>query len=395
MKEDFEEFLLEQDNKRILSYTDETDIEIDMISNDVGIIVHFLTTLTDAIESLEEEKPITVYIQSKTLSKRFLLSSIDIPFNISFSQTKFSGGIDFAGSTFRGNIRFHECDFHFTNFQNTTFEKLADFYKSKFLDDATFSLTDFLDRAIFSEVEFHHCVLFIYNKLGTNTFISFERTFFKKGVDLSRSNFNNGDLQFFGMILGQDRVGELLKHHFYVNSEDDPIQVSKNFRVTYRLIKHEHRKTNNTIEALRYQYLELSALRHELKLKKTYRFWTKRYWRIKQDRLSLALNRISNSYGTNWLRAFFFTLISAFIFLVTYYLIFRFDANIDEFPSMVGVINSYLYLLVLTKWDFQGFYSEYCNYEPRWVLSWLFIARLIIGYGIYQFIQAFRRLSKN
>ena len=395
MKEDFEEFLLEQDNKRILSYTDKADIDIYILSNDVGIIVLLLNDLIKVIEATEEEKPITVYIQSKTLSRRLLISSLDIPFNISFSQVEFSGGVDFVGSNFRGNVRFHECDFYCTNFQNTTFDKLADFYRSKFHDDIIFSLTDFLDRAIFSEVEFHNCVVFIYNKLGTNTFISFERTFFKEGVDLSRSNFNNADLQFFGMRLGQDRVSELLKHRFYANKEDDPIQVSKNFRETYRLIKHEHRKTNNTIEALRYQYLELSALRHELKLKKTYKLWTKRYWRIKQDRLSLALNRISNSYGTSWLRAFVFTLISAFLFLVIYYIIFRFDANIDEFPSMVEVINSYLYLFIFTKWDFRSFYSEYCNYEPRWVLSGLFIARLIIGYGVYQFVQAFRRLSKN
>ncbi|MDW3210309.1 MAG: pentapeptide repeat-containing protein [Reichenbachiella sp.] len=395
MKEGFEFFLEEYVEKKQIAYDETNEIRIEVSTDKAEEIVVFFITLQEKIIETNEKSPVSVHMYSKKISSNILLFGFEANFAINFYNIEFDAWLDFENAVFKENVRFHECDFYACNFENTTFESLVDFYQSHFHNDTKFSLTDFLDRAIFSETVFHEGVIFIYIRPGSDTFISFERATFKKGLDLSRSNLNNANLQFFGMRMEEDKIEVLLMIPFYTNSKHKNIQSAQNFRETYRLIKHEHEKTSNSVESIRYKILELKAYKYELKLSKNYQFWKKQYWRRGQDRASLFLNRVSNSYGTNWARAFLFTIGFALLFLTIYYLIFRFDSHVEQIPDFGMVVNSLLYLFILTKWDFMSFYSYYCNYEPDWVLSWLFITRLVIGYGVFQFVQAFRRLNRK
>lgn len=121
--------------------------------------------------------------------------------SVNFSGTKFSTKIEiddnskiivnFGGVKFEENTRFHYCEFcNNVTFKNTTFNKLVDFYYAKFFKPQQFHLTDFFDRAIFSNTIFHQEIQFIYCRTNSNSYIGFESAEFKRGLDISRSNFN-------------------------------------------------------------------------------------------------------------------------------------------------------------------------------------------------------------
>ena len=116
----------------------------------------------------------------------------------------------------------------------------------------------------------------------------------------------------------------------------------------------------------------------------------KRFGTTFWDLLTLRLNDISNNHGESWGQALLFTFVGAALFYIGYLLAigqsFQFKNSIDW-----GLVGQYFNFLDPThKEDFikdakQGFASRFIH----------FMGRIFVGYGIYQFISAFRKHGKK
>ena len=195
---------------------------------------------------------------------------------INFSRVKF-GTVSFENTLFEKNVRFHESTFEKkANFYNTSFKKLADFYLVNFEAEQQFHLTDFLDRAIFSNVIFHKEVQFIYNKTEGNSYINFESAIFKRGLDISRSNFNC-NLNFWNVTIEKKGVEEIFDYlsnkatfkelkyidDFGEHKERTIPSVYKQIRESFCIIKNSFYAQNNRIEGLKFYEKEMSVYLEE------------------------------------------------------------------------------------------------------------------------------------
>lgn len=176
--------------------------------------------------------------------------------------------INFENAQFKRKVRFHHCKFHNTvRFENTSFNKLVDFYCAHFYKPQQFHFTDFLDRAIFSNTEFHEEVQFLHCKVD-NSYVRFESATFKKGLDISRSNFND-KVNFWNIEIeesGEQYIFNNLKSVKYVNDfevQDKTPTIYKQFRETYRIIKDNFYSQNNKIEGLKFYEKEMSVYLEE------------------------------------------------------------------------------------------------------------------------------------
>ena len=177
--------------------------------------------------------------------------------------------INFENAQFKRKVRFHHCKFQNTvRFENTSFNKLVDFYCAHFYKPQQFHFTDFLDRAIFSNTEFHEEVQFLHCKVD-NSYVRFESATFKKGLDISRSNFND-KVNFWNIEIeesGEQYIFNNLESVKYVNDfkvQDKTPTIYKQFRETYRIIKDNFYRQNNKIEGSEFYIKEMSVYQREL-----------------------------------------------------------------------------------------------------------------------------------
>ena len=117
------------------------------------------------------------------------------------------------------------------------------------------------------------------------------------------------------------------------------------------------------------------------------------YLFLDNDRILLYFNKYSNNFGTNWALGVIFTIVSS---LVTYILILQQIFNELEFQlNLVGIGNflrGLVNVLNVTEWRTVQFFEET---PTNWQYIILFIGRILVAYGIYQTIQAFRKFGKS
>jgi hypothetical protein len=256
---------------------------------------------------------------------------------------------------------------------NVTFNEYLEFYNCLFFGKAIISKCSFNDNVVFTKSTFHSNCLFTYSnfeKLGI-----FSRAKFHNkdknptALDLSQAIIN-GQLIFFDMILGDYKAFKIDSDSINFDktiNEGDVIPM-QNKRETFRIIKHQLLQQNNVIEAEKYGKLEKQTLWYE----------TYKDFKIKNtsNLVLLFLNKISNNYKTSWLYALIFTLSVAFIF-----------------HSILSILkankfNEYeIFFKLLNPTDF-SFYSDAHSWE---IYAVYFLAKISIGFGIYQLIQAFRK----
>lgn len=108
------------------------------------------------------------------------------------------------------------------------------------------------------------------------------------------------------------------------------------------------------------------------------------------DALNIKLNKLSSNHGESWRKALYFILWTSALF---YILVYAFE-NHNQKLSLTGIpefLHGYFSFLDIThKEDFLGTGSLSL---PAKMLD--FFGRIILGYGIYQFIAAFRRHGRK
>ena len=321
-----------------------------------------------------------------TFNGNFNFYECHFEMNADFKDSTFNGDVNFDQTFFENKTRFHYSEFHnCASFENTKFNALVDFFKAEFFKSQRFHLTDFNDIAIFSNVTFNGPVQFLYNKINTKTFISFENANFKQSLDLSRANFWCR-LQVWSIEIKMpiDLSFYYPKEKYFEEFEKKLIAL-KSIRESYRRIKQEFRNDHNNIEAIRFQEYEMTVYKNELKIRSN---------KIKnkcQDKITLWFNKWSNKFGTRWDRGIAFTVIATIIFY-SFFLILISDSLCFDF-SNEGFGNLFKYFfqfLNIASWTYEPFGINY-----TWAYIALFIGRIFIGYGYYQIIQAFRKYGKN
>ncbi|MHA8070689.1 pentapeptide repeat-containing protein [Aquirufa ecclesiirivi] len=301
----------------------------------------------------------------------------------------FENGINLNGSQFDKKIRFQNTVFKgICDFENARFEDLIDFWKSDFFNPVQFYKTDFLKTTVFSACTFHENVLFTYALFNGKTF--FRGTQFNKGLDLSLS-INSGEFNFFNLSLGN------FKSYIH-NSEEDYMDLLKsneipsiNKKETFRLLKQYFEKNGDDLEYIKYLKLEKSPivdiLKYEIKNSKLTLNSINKIFEI----LSIWLNKRSNNHRDSYVRGILFTIIIGFVF---------FTLTVISLPN-------YQFEVLPNKWcmnDFGMYFFTFMNpthnidlfkdLKPTgFTYFWQTLGRIFIGYGIYQTIQAFRKLK--
>lgn len=369
--------------------------------------------------------------------------------------------ISFSNAKFYENIRFHHCDFYSSiNFENTTFEKLVDFYLAIFHNEQQFLRTDFFGTCIFSGVTFEKEVQFLYNKVKSDSYLNFESSIFSRCIDISRANFRC-TINFWNIKI--EGIENIQTYQKYIDDFGKYPRDKKNItpttyskiRETFRIIKSNFYMENNKIEGLNMYKNEMSVyqreqfsllgynrldkilyiIRQNIKIK--YIFFSVffiffGYFNLKmilnneskffiiyilffalpisfillfyiKDIILLLLNRISNKFGTDWIRGVSFIVImgviTSYILLKKSYNFWSFEPyNLKAWEESVAFFLNVINIVDMKPFDngvksANGLIQLVQDNDFNNII--LFIGRIFIGYGYYQTIQAFRKFGKS
>jgi uncharacterized protein YjbI with pentapeptide repeats len=149
-------------------------------------------------------------------------------------------------------------------------------------------------------------------------------------------------------------------------------------------------KQGDTVKALEYQAREIEA--HYAGLK----FYSKDFFKI----LNLGLNKWSNNFGRHWQRGVIFSILFGIVFF--YFLVISSDEYQVRFPIQMNsnLVMAFLkFMNPLRFLDTESLFRNGTN-KPAltlngWSYVWDFVGRLVVAYGFYQTIQAFRRFGRK
>lgn len=322
--------------------------------------------------------------------------------------------VEFDDARFSKKAIFYRRKFGRTSFRNTTFEALADFFDCEFEMDTCFDKTDFLWTCDLAKTVFNKKAIFLYTQVERNMILRNAK--FKGGVNFALINFiGEGHLNTLELVI-DDFVPSL-----DVDSHDDEkfsSEISQRHkRETFRILKHESIKSNNRIEALKFHAQEMEAYREELRGKKKskwlglfrklirinflcfYLFFDKLKKLRIEEKSILLLNRVSNKYGLSWGRGVLFTFFAGLFFFFIYVPVLT-DRSLDL--SMSGIAEWIKLVSEQLKYfphvfnpthpfDYMGSVSE--NYQGAALVVDM-LGRIVVGFGIYQTIQAFRKYGR-
>jgi uncharacterized protein YjbI with pentapeptide repeats len=334
---------------------------------------------------------ISYYIFDNCSFENEIIIKDDFEVQLIFQNNCHFNHLDFSEANFKKKIRFYECRFKGKcNFENTKFQDLADFWKSTFYKSTAFYRTDFLDTTVFSACTFNENVLFTYSLFKDK--IIFRGAIFKKGLDLSLS-LNSGEYSFFNITLNN----YVSKKH---NNEDEYTQMlgdceipTINKKETFRIIKQHFQSNGDDLEYVKYLKLEKKPIyeivTQNLKETKLSEFWN--YLHHSFDLLSLGLNRISNNHRNSYLLGIVFTVMVG-LFFFSLSLLSLPDFTIEWEPSNWEKMDLWKdYLSFMNPTHDIKLFNHYCPTE--WTYFWQTWGRIFVGYGIYQTVQAFRKLK--
>lgn len=223
------------------------------------------------------------------------------------------------------------------------------------------------------------------DKIISNKEIAFEN------IEVQNINFDNSNIELLEMknvIIEDTFISNNLELGTF-NAQGVVIQKSyffaNNFTVhnlnreTCQFIVTEAKRRNNNILAMEYKAKEMELYRKEV-----------RHWKTAGTFVLLFLNKCSNRYGKSWVQGIVFIVIN-WIFFFSLFVFFR-DGWGDTFiwtdPVYMKEAVNYLWLL-------DGLNSiSNCEIMNWGMIAVFILGKVMIAYGIYQTISAFRRFGK-
>lgn len=304
--------------------------------------------------------------------------------DITFNDCKFLSSLGLQNTKFEKNARFFSCTFNHVEFNNTSFKKLADFWSCTFNEKVIFYKTDFLGTTVFSAATFNKAALFTYSLIEKTAI--FRGTKFNGGLDLSQAiisgNLSLHDLKIkpFNAV---DDVDDNDTYEALITDEGKIPYINK--RETFRILKQTFSKNGNEIDSLEYRKKEHLALYEETRRNIIRR---RKFLTSLENSIILTLNWSSNLFGVSWF--------AGLLFIVTFGGLF--------YLLSITSLSSHIFTISPSEWQLSEakYFFEFLN--PTHKIDYIqegnlngnfyafdFIGRIFVGYGIYQFIQAFRK----
>ena len=360
-------------------------------------------------------------------------------YKLNCSHVVFKNTVNFKHVIFQNVVDFHRA----------IFQRQTTFFLITFNGGANFEYATFNNKINFVSIKIESTLQFENIKLESNSYISFNGINYdyktKKLIENKNSKIEfintviNGRVDFHNVYLselnleGSNIIGifNRIKLEAYPSNFD-----------TACILKNEELKKNNTIKALEFKAIEKDLYTSELESKKdkTIQNWA--------EILSLKLSKLSNNHGQDWFRAVLFTLISGLMFftlsqvffyigiiqgvfllylsfILNIYIYYFYSLILDvvkkeekyyilihlafTFISLIAVLlltktNTNLNFYCLIKNGFNYFIptnfdliknidtniSNLIGFSIFYILG-----KLAIGYGIFEVIQAFRKLNSK
>lgn len=284
---------------------------------------------------------------------------------------------------------FNHCTFNYSSFFETTFNSNTKFSNCKFLNETKF---ESLDSEIFSIIKFTDCEF-----LKSATFnqaliyqLSFEKVKFIDEISLQETYFD---------IIKIDRT------IFEKGALFDDIQIKKIDncdRRSIRTIKQELQKKENKIDYNRFRVYEFNAYRKDIrkklaefkKDKNSFRHRKREPIQLKRDLFILDVSDIVSEYGTDWKRAFYFSLISALILFTPFYILENLNKTIN-LNNWQDFIYSYFRFFLITdfKNEYYGTGESILKFNCFLSLIPFILGKILVAFGIYEMIQSFRKFK--
>ncbi|MFW6046870.1 MAG: hypothetical protein ACOCP4_03675, partial [Candidatus Woesearchaeota archaeon] len=354
--------------------------------------------------------------------------TLNKPLNIQLDET-----------TFEQKVIFYNRHFDSSTFSNTKFTALSDFFNTSFNKNVCFDKTDFLGTTVFAEAIFHKKAIFLYTQVSRNMIL--RNTQFLGGVNLALINFiGEGYINTLEVKIHDVPSDGIVSENTY-KYLSEKINI-RHKRETFRILKHEALKQNNKIDALNFHGVEMQTHLIELQEIKRlvdkkqdslisrynninkplfnfrcFQLKTKKYLPVKcliilivfqkvilklklfkneersyWNRMILKLNKLSNIFGLNPGRGILFTFLTTILFYSIFLIFLTLECNCLEFNiNNLGETFKYgAHFFNLSKWDYKPFNINTYN----WTLLVLVLGRIVIGFGIYQTVQAFRKYGR-
>ncbi|WP_066633353.1 pentapeptide repeat-containing protein [Labilibacter marinus] len=384
-------------------------------------------------------------LNSFSINKAIFESNIDFS---ALQTTPSIRSIDIKYSEFWGETVFFDRHFESVLFYDVIFKGVADFYNSTFLEGIPFIKTRFLDSLILTKVKIKKNLLAFVNSSVAKSFILHDATF-EQGLNLAPMHGNGeGTINALNCNFG-DFKASLDAGDVYLDENWKKISFEHK-RETYRILKNEAIKQNNRIAALDFHAREmeshtlcvkekgnyiLSRTSKETKLDKLAHKLSERAFKkdtivksivlapfaipiilimvicypfanikFNSDLFVLRLNQITNNHGSDWKRGIIFTLSTSAIFFMLFWfsleqapVVFNVNASLEHTLDGIGnIFSNYLNFTNPThRVSFmENHYSEEIFTKGAWTVFFDFIARIFIGVGLYQTIQAFRKYGR-
>lgn len=309
----------------------------------------------------------------KHKSKLEVLSNL----KFTFGTCTFTNGILLNNLTYNNNFRFWKCHFHKLNIYNASFNKLFEIVNSCVYSVALFNKVDFNSNCVFTNTKFYKNCFFTYSTFEKQGIFS-RAQFINSGLDLSQSIIN-GNLTFFETQLDNYtsvRIDSLSKGYDKAITEEGKVP-TQNKRETFRIIKQQLVEQHNLIEAEKYAKLEKQTFLEEKNLEAIFENNVLKTFKILlSDYIVLKLNKYSNNFKTSWVVALVFILTISILSHSLLSICPNYDFN--DYVNVVKLINLTDFSLI-----------ENCESQKFYVAH--FMTKIFISFGIYQFIQAFRK----
>ncbi|RZK03037.1 MAG: hypothetical protein EOO46_18125 [Flavobacterium sp.] len=163
------------------------------------------------------------------------------------------------------------------------------------------------------------------------------------------------------------------------------IKNANEWRHTFRQIKQEFQKTDNKIDYNRFRSYELAAYYKELKWNTNFKDW-----------FILSATKLATGFDHSWRRALIFCLIAGLLFYSLFYFSENYNYQFSLDKSKEFAAGYFRFLLVTDFYNPLSNGREYIQ-NDGWnhIISWfIFIfGKIVIAFGIYEMIQAFRKFK--
>lgn len=304
-------------------------------------------------------------LQKQSVEKIRVIATQELQGDIMFDQIEVTDTLTLEGLNKDANLQFQQVSVHkvninmFSNFGSVVFQGL----QSDGRKDSKFYVR--------------------LSNLGNTTFFSSDLSTFDK-IEFENSVVN--DIVVSNVIwFDPNRV------NLHLSTKDKKYWIQR--KETFRQLKYSMEENKDRSQALVFKTYEMDAFRRSLKL-------SRRTW---SDILLLNLNNISNKHGLKWIRAVLFTLGASFLGYSMFIMAaddFSFFKSTDWI--FLPTTGKFWAGLVSFLWlpegidDLTIFLAEgHSVFILILGTAFYIIGKILVAYGIFQIISAFRKYVKN